>query len=114
MVWRDVEIPSWIQALDALQKLGVDRHHVGDQTMHGTGLFHVHLVVALHNLRANFSGFTLEKHFPVDLAAEDLLANLLHALRAEGIGFARKSQRRKTSRLLFRHIRGGPCGMKSA
>jgi hypothetical protein len=57
-------------------------------------LDHQDLAVALDDLRLDLAHLFVEQHFIGQLAVENLLANLRHALGTERVGGARPAQRR--------------------
>src|SRR5207249_1124662 len=56
----------------------------------------------------------LQEHAPVRLPADDLLADLLHALRAERVGLAREPELREGAILALEERRRSPFGMHLA
>ena len=111
--WVTVEVPwLWsfsspsavgadVAAGEALFKMleegGVDRHHVFEVAVLGAILHHEDLAVALDDLRLDFADLLIEQDFVGQLAVEDLLADLGHALGTERVCGARPAE----GRLLF-------------
>ena len=77
-----------------LEELGVDRHHVFEVPVLGAILHHQDLAVALDDLRLDLADLLVQQDLVRQLAVDDLLANLRHALRAKRVGRPRPAQRR--------------------
>ena len=76
-----------------LEKLRVDRHHVFKVPMLGAVLHHQDLAVPLDDLRLDLAHLLVEQNFVGQLAVQNLLANLRHALgtqRVRGPGPAQR------------------------
>jgi hypothetical protein len=76
-----------------LEEGGVDGHHVFEMAVLGAVLHHEDFAVALDDLGLDFADLLIEQDFVRQLAVEDLLADLGHALGAERICGARPAQR---------------------
>ena len=79
--------------LDVLEELGIDRHEVLGLAVPRTLLDHPDLVVPLHDRGLDLADLLGLEDRVVDLAVQDHLARLAHALRTQRIGLARPAQR---------------------
>jgi hypothetical protein len=77
-----------------LEEGGVDGHHVFKVAVLGAVLDHQDLAVALDDLGLDLTHLLVEQHFLGQLAVQNLLADLGHALGTERVGGARPAQRR--------------------
>ena len=79
---------------EVLEEGGVHRHHVFKVPVLRTIFHHQDLAIALDDLGLDFAGLLVHQHFDRQLAVDDLLADVRHALGAERIGSAGPTQRR--------------------
>ena len=95
---------------EMLEEGRVHRHHVFEVAVLGAVLDHQDLAVALDDLRLDLADLLVEQHFVGQLAVENLLANLGHALGTERVSGARPAQGRLL--LLVALLQGlvGPLG----
>ena len=72
---------------------GVDGHDIFKVAMRGAVLHHQNLAVALDDLGLDLAHLLVQEHFVGQLAIDNLLADLRHALGAQRIGAAGPAQR---------------------
>src|SRR6185369_12798236 len=86
--------------LKVTEEIDVDRHHVLEVAVLRAILHHQDLPVALDDRRLNFADRLVQQNFIRQLAVENVLADLRHALRTKRVRRAGPAQRRL--RLLVR------------
>ena len=79
---------------EMLEEGRVDRHDVFKVAMNRAVLHHQDLAVALDDLRLDLADLLVQKDLVGQLAVDDLLANLWHAARAEGVSGTRPAEGR--------------------
>jgi len=77
-----------------LEEGGIDGHHVFEMAVLGAVLHHQDFAVALDDLRLDLADFFVEQNFVGQLAVENLLADLGHALGTERVRGARPAEGR--------------------
>src|SRR5208337_3236709 len=95
-----------------LKEGGVHGHDVFEVAVLRTVLHHEDFAVALDDLRLDFAGLLVHEDFDGELAVDDLLADIRHALGAERIGGARPAERRLGFLVRLQQRLIGPLGRK--
>jgi hypothetical protein len=95
---------------EVLEEGRVHRHHVFKVAVLGAVLDHQDLAVALDDLGLDFAHLLVEQDFVGQLAVENLLADLGHALGTERVGGARPAQRRLLFLIALLEGLVGPLG----
>ncbi len=79
---------------EVLEEGGVHGHDVFEVAVDGAVFHHEDLAVALDDLGLDFASLLVHQDFDGELAVDDLLADVRHALGAERVGAAGPAERR--------------------
>src|SRR5688500_14379669 len=88
-----VDVAPWEHLLDVSEKLGVDGHHVFEVAVDRAILDHPDLIVALDDLRFDFTDLLINKVADFSLSADDGFARFDHAVWTKRVGSSGPSER---------------------